>query len=57
MGTRGMNPKTFSVGSVFVVQIIPTDSSKAEVLFWFSVVCFWCLSFGDVSPYVCSYYF
>ena len=19
--------------------------------------CFWCQSFGDVSPYVCSYYF
>ena len=31
--------------------------SKAVVLLWFSVACFWCQSFGDVSPYVCSYYF
>ena len=23
----------------------------------FSVACFWCQSFGDVSPYVCSYNF
>ena len=22
-----------------------------------SVACFWCQSFGDVSPYVCSHYF
>ena len=22
----------------------------------FSVACFWCQSFGDVSPYVCSYF-
>ena len=22
-----------------------------------SVACFWCQGFGDVSPYVCSYYF
>ena len=27
------------------------------VLLWFSVACFWCQSFGDVSLYVCSYYF
>ena len=26
-------------------------------LLWFSVACFWCQSFDDVSPYVCSYYF
>ena len=32
-------------------------SSKAVVLLWFSVACFWCQSFGDVSPYVCSYHF
>ena len=30
---------------------------KAVVLLWFYVACFWCQSFGDVSPYVCSYYF
>ena len=23
---------------------------------WFSVACFWCHSFGDVSPYVCTYH-
>ena len=34
-----------------------TDRSKAVVLMWFSVACFWCQSFGDVSPYVCSLYF
>ena len=33
-----------------------TDRSKAVVLFWFSVACFWCQSFGGVSPYVCSYF-
>ena len=26
-------------------------------MFWFSVTCFWFQNFGDVSPYVCSYYF
>ena len=34
-----------------------SDRSKAVVLLWFSVACFWCQSFGDVSPYVCSNYF
>ena len=34
-----------------------TARSKAVVLLWFSVACFWCQSFGDVSPYVYSYYF
>ena len=29
-----------------------TDRSKAVVMLWFSVACFWCQSFGDVSPYV-----
>ena len=24
---------------------------------WFTVACFLCQSFGDVSPYICSYYF
>ena len=27
------------------------------VLLWFYVACFWCQSFGDVSPNVCSYNF
>ena len=41
---------------------IPHDDSikvysKAVVLLWFSVACFWCQSFGDVSAYMCSYYF
>ena len=26
-------------------------------MLWFSVACFGGQSFGDVSPYVCSYYF
>ena len=34
-----------------------SPSNKAVVLLWFSVACFWCQSFGEVSPYVCSYYF
>ena len=39
-------------------QEIITDRSKAVVLLWFfSIVCFWFQSFGEVSPYVCSYYF
>ena len=38
-------------------QYFITDRSKAVVLLWFSVACFWCQSFGDVSPYVCLYYF
>ena len=33
-----------------------TDRSKAVVLLWFSVTCF-SVSFCDVSPCVCSYYF
>ena len=32
-------------------------SSKEVALLWFSVVCFWSHSFGDVSPYVFSYHF
>ena len=31
-------------------------SSKAVVLLWFSFICFG-VSVGDVSPYVCAYYF
>ena len=38
-------------------QYFITDRSKAVVLLWFSVTCFWCPSFGHVSPFVCSYYF
>ena len=38
-------------------QLLITDCSKAVVSLRFSVACFWCQSFGDVSPYVCSYYF
>ena len=33
-----------------------TDS-KVVVLMWFSVTCFWCQSFDDVSSYVSSNYF
>ena len=39
--------KLFNFGHIF--KFI-TDRSKAVVLFWFSVACFWCQSFGDVSP-------
>ena len=30
------------------------DRSGAVVLLWFSVACFWCRSFDDISHYVCS---
>ena len=33
------------------------DRSKAVVLLWFSVACFWCQSFGGIKPYVSSYHF
>ena len=36
-------------------QSLITPSSKAVVLLWFSVVCYLCQSFGDVSPYVCKF--
>ena len=39
----------FQGGSLFIAFLL--------LLLWFSVGCFWCQSFGDVSPYVCSYYF
>ena len=38
-------------------KLFITDRSKAVVLLWFSVACVSCQSFGDVSLYVCSYYF
>ena len=38
-------------------QLFITDPFNAVVLLWFSVAWFWCQSFGDVSPYICSYYF
>ena len=34
-----------------------TDRSNVVVLLWFSVVYFWCQTFGDVSPSVCLYCF
>ena len=34
-----------------------TSQSNAVVLLWFSVACFWCQSFGEISPCACSYYF
>ena len=37
-------------------QLSITDRSKAVVLLWFSDARFGVKSFGDVSPYVCSYY-
>ena len=48
------------VGHVKLVkapQYFITDGSKAVVLLWFSVACIWCMSYGDVTPYVGSYYF
>ena len=48
-------------GVVFIIilnrSLNINNYSKAVVLLWFSVACFWCQSFGDVSSYVCSYYF
>ena len=41
-------------------QFFITDRSKVVVFLRFSVACFWChrkMSFGDVSPYVCSFLF
>ena len=35
----------------------PEIHYKAVVLLWFSNSYFWCQSFGDVSLYVCLYYF
>ena len=37
-------------------QLSITDRSKAVVLLWFSDAGLGVKSFGDVSPYVCSYY-
>ena len=37
------------------ITIFITDRSKAVVLLWFPVICFWCQSFGDGSPYVCLF--
>ena len=33
------------------------SSVLLNVFLWFSAASFWCQSFGDVSPKVCSYYF
>ena len=38
---------------VEATQYFITDRSRAVVLLWFSVTCFWCQSFGDVSHYMC----
>ena len=32
-------------------------SSKAVIIFLVLCCLFWCKSVGEVSPYVCSYYF
>ena len=50
MPLRGMGARLAPWG-VFV------DRSVAVVLLWFSVACFRCRSFVDVSLYVCLYYF
>ena len=46
-----------AVKHVYAPSYSFSDRSKAVVLLYFSVACFWRQSFGDVSPYVCSYYF
>ena len=38
-------------------QYFITDGSEAVVVLWFSVACFGCQSFCDVSLYVCLSYF
>ena len=43
------------VRPVKLAEACITDLSNAVVLLWFSVASFWCHSFGDVLPYVCSY--
>ena len=53
---QGLSEREFYGDLVYKFKKI-TDRSKAVVLLWFSVACFWCQSFGDVSPHVCSYYF
>ena len=37
-------------------QLLITDCSKAVVMLWFAVGCFWCQGSIDVSSNVCSYY-
>ena len=38
-------------------QLFITDRSNAVAQLWFYDARLWCQSFGDVSSYVCSYYF
>ena len=47
---------TIMLSAYLVYMWVKADRSKAEVLLCFSVACFWCQRFGEVSPYVCSYY-
>ena len=47
--------KVGAVKHVTATQYFITDRSKTAVLLWFSVACFWCQSFGNDSPYTCSY--
>ena len=49
--------RQFRCGSLLPVSVsVGFDRSNPIVLFWFSVSYF-CVCFGDVSPYVCTYYF
>ena len=55
-------PQNLSLSRVRKTSLSPpqqfiTGRSNVVILLWFSVACFWCQSLGDVSPYVCSYYF
>ena len=42
---------------VYFQNICYNNIKFYNVLLWFYVACFWCQSLGDVSTYVCSYYF
>ena len=44
-------------GEVGPVKLFLIDRSRAVVLLWLYVAWFWCQRFGDVSPYVCLFYF
>ena len=34
-------------------RLSKTDRSKVVVLLWFTVACFWCQCFDDITLYVC----
>ena len=57
MKNEAESQAVFAVSYVHNVRGPAMLPDLTVVLLWFSVACFWCQSFCDVSPYVCSYYF